>query len=783
MRSVSLFFLMAVGFGPAFGFSIHDTALLRREVMAVYAQQPQARFALAFEDLQTGQQFFVNERENFHAASTMKTPVLIETFRQAAAGRLNLNEPVTIHNDFVSIVDSSHYQLDSADDSEQQLYKMVGRQIPFKDLVYKMITESSNLATDLVIERVGAANVMKTMREMGANDIRILRGVEDNKAFERGMNNTTTAYDLMLLFRQIANGTAVDKASCEAMIRILLDQHFKEVIDGKLPDGVRVASKSGWITGSCHDSGIVFLPDGRKYVLVLLSRGVTDHASAAELESTVSKLIYDHMVAAPDPGQAGVEQLKGWFPLVDKLYKEYALKNHYPGMVYGIVADGKLVYSNGTGLANISTQAPVTAHTDFRIASMTKSFISVAILQLRDAGKIRLDDPASKYLPELAGQKGPASDAPSITIRHLLTHSAGLPEDNPWGDRQLADTDAQLLAMIRKGLSFSNSPGIGYEYSNTGFAILAYILQKITGERYEDYVTTHILKPLGMNHTWFEYARVPAGELAHGYRRINGDWVEQPMLHTGIYGAMGGMITTMDDFAKYTAFQLAAWPSRSGKEEGPLKRSSRREMQQPWVFNNLNTRFTYPGGNACPFVSSYGYGIRWARDCKGKTMIGHTGGLPGFGSNWMILPDYGIGVICFANLTYANTSIINMNVLDTLVTLARLRPRLPAVSPILAQRQKELVALLPDWSKAESSPIFAMNFWQDYFVDSLRKESQALFERVGKIVRVGALRPENNLRGSFLMEGEHGTLEVRFTLTPENPARIQEFHIRFVDGI
>ena len=361
MRKIFFFIFLTAGFAGQNAaaanvvFSIRDTALLRREIMAVYAQQPQASFALAFEDLQTGQQFFINERENFHAASTMKTPVLIETFRQVAAGKLRFDMPVTVRNDFVSIVDSSHFQLDSVDDSEKELYGMVGKQVLLKDLIYKMITESSNFATDLVIDRVGAVNVMKTMREMGANDIRILRGVEDDKAFERGMNNTTTAYDLMLLFRQIANGTAVDKASCEAMIRILLDQHFKEVIDGKLPDGVKVASKSGWITGSCHDSGIVFLPDGRKYVLVLLSRNVRDHESAAELESTVSKLIYDHMVAPPLPGVAGPGELSGWFPLVDRLYKEYALKNHYPGMVYGIVADGKLIYSNGVGVANETT--------------------------------------------------------------------------------------------------------------------------------------------------------------------------------------------------------------------------------------------------------------------------------------------------------------------------------------------------------------------------------------------------------------------------------------------
>ena len=146
----------------------------------------------------------------------------------------------------------------------------------------------------------------------------------------------------------------------------------------------------------------------------------------------------------------------------------------------------------------------------------------------------------------------------------------------------------------------------------------------------------------------------------------------------------------------------------------------------------------------------------------------------------MILPDYGIGVICFANLTYANAAAINMTVLDTLVALARLKPRAPAASPILLQRQKELAALLPDWSGARESPIFAVNFWQDYFVDSVRKEATALFARAGRILRIGEFHPDNNLRGSFLLEGENADLEVRFTLTPENPALIQEYHLRLV---
>jgi len=168
---------------------------MRREIMAVFAQQPQASFAVAFRDLSTGVSFYINEHESFHAASTMKTPVLIEAFRLIAGHQLSLDEPVLIHLDFVSIADSSRYILDSASDSEKALYGLSGQKLPLRELLYKMITESSNLATNLIIERVGAPRIMATMREMGARDIQVLRGVEDNKAFERGMNNTTSAYD------------------------------------------------------------------------------------------------------------------------------------------------------------------------------------------------------------------------------------------------------------------------------------------------------------------------------------------------------------------------------------------------------------------------------------------------------------------------------------------------------------------------------------------------------------------------------------------------------------
>ncbi len=473
----------------------------------------------------------------------------------------------------------------------------------------------------------------------------------------------------------------------------------------------------------------------------------------------------------------GFHKIEESFPLIDRLFKEYAAKNHFPGFVYGLIIDGKLIHTANTGYTDL--EKPITANSQsaFRIASMTKSFTAMAILQLRDEGKLKLDDPAYRYIPELKGLHYPTIDAADITIRNLLTHGAGFPEDNPWGDRQLSLTDEEMMKMIRKGISFSNDPGISYEYSNMGFAMLGYVIKKVTGKTYEQYITEHILTPLGMTHTYWEYTNVPEGKLAFGYRWQNNKWVKQPLLHDGAYGAMGGMITTIEDFSKYVELHLSAWPPSNAKETGPVKRSSIREMQHPWNFSTLNAQYKYPSGRACPIVSAYCYGLRWSKDCDGRVTIGHSGGLPGFGSNWTILPDYGIGVIAFSNLTYAPASTFNVQVLDTLISLAKLQPRQIPVSSILNQRKNELLGLLPDFKNAQAGGIFSVNFFMDYSIDSLKKEADKIFTNAGTIIRVRELVPENNLRGSFILECEKALIVVSFTLTPENPPLIQEYHI------
>jgi CubicO group peptidase (beta-lactamase class C family) len=471
-------------------------------------------------------------------------------------------------------------------------------------------------------------------------------------------------------------------------------------------------------------------------------------------------------------------RMQAFFPEVDAMYRDYAEKNHFPGYAYGIVLDGQLVYSGSGGFINLEKKIPVTSKSMFRIASMTKSFTAMAILKLRDVGKIRLDDPIDLYIPEMQNQKI-TNDSPSITIRDLLIHSAGFPTDDPWADRKLDTTNEELSALLKKGLVFSNPPGVVFEYSNLGYAMLGSVIKTITGVSYGEYIRSEILDSIGMKDASWEFAEISEELLAHGYRWVDGGWQEEEMLHDGAFGPMGGMIASIESFSKIVAIHQSAWPPRDDEELGPINRSSIREMHRPSNFTKLMTDFRYAGGLECPMVHGYGYGLVWKRDALGRVFVGHNGGLPGFGSNWYFMPDYGLGLILFANVTYAQAFKVNLNVLDKLTGRTGLRPRKLPPSKILQERQGELIKLLPHWEHAETSGIFAENFFLDHPLESLKKESHHLFSKVGKILAISDLVAENQLCGYFIVTGEKEDLRISFELTPIIPGLIQQLKIIF----
>lgn len=471
-------------------------------------------------------------------------------------------------------------------------------------------------------------------------------------------------------------------------------------------------------------------------------------------------------------------RLERVFHLIDTAYKEFALKNKIPGLAFGIVVDNKLVHSGAFGFSDAEKKTLVSTSSVYKIASMTKSFTGMAILKLRDEGKLNLNDPVSKYIPEAKNIQPLTGDSPPITIHHLLTHSAGFPEDNPWGDRQLQRTDEELIKFLQNGVSLSNIPGLTYEYSNLGFAMLGNIVSKVSGQHYEKYITEKIFRPLGMNSTYWEYADVPPQSLVNGYRLVNDKWEKEDMLHSGAYGAMGGLLTSVQDFSKYIALHISARPLRTGGDTAFIKRSTIREMHLPEKISGFHPMAKDISGQPCAVVQSYNAGLSWAKNCSGKEYIGHSGGLPGFGTHWLFLPEYSIGIVAFSNLTYMAPSMLNRRMLDTLISLAELKPlKLPS-SDILNERKQQLLELLPNWKNAEKSGIFSENFFSDYFIDSLKKEATQLFDKAGKVMKIGEMIPDNQLRGSFIIEGEKTDIIIRFTLSPENPALIQQYIIR-----
>lgn len=462
---------------------------------------------------------------------------------------------------------------------------------------------------------------------------------------------------------------------------------------------------------------------------------------------------------------------------IDSLYRAFAEENHFPGIVYGIIIDTMVVHTGASGFSSLADSTAVSISTAFRVASMTKSFTALAIMKLRDEGKLNLDDPVHHFLPELKNLQYLTTDAPVLTIRHLLTHTAGFPQDDPWADRRLETTEEELDALIAEGISMSNVPGITYEYSNLGYTLLGRVIRAITGESYQAYISSQIFRPLGMDSTVWEFGDLPAGVMTQGYRYLHSRWTEEQLLHDGPFGAMGGLISTVGDFARYAIMHLSAWPPRNVPETGPVKRSTLREMHAPSSGMAYSSSRLYPGGPDCNVIVAYGYGLRWSVDCRGRKKIYHNGGLPGFGSNWTIMPEYGIGIVAFSNRTYGSPWAVNQEVLELLIDSMDIQPRAPEVTGTLQSRKNDLVRILPGWDIPGYESLFSDNFFIDNLPADLKAESAIIFRKAGEILQIREIVPENALRGTFIMEGRDNNITVGFTLTPESKPRIQAFSI------
>ena len=286
----------AAALSVAFMISLSPASVdsLRASILERVAAIPGATVAVSYRDLESGESLDIAPDTVFHAASTMKVPVMIEVLRRAQSGSFALDQEILLVNQFASIVDGSPFSLDIAEDSDSALYGRIGQRVPVRDLLRRMITRSSNLATNELIELVGAANVTQTARNLGAPRMSVLRGVEDQKAFDRGMINTTTSADLAILLEGIEKGAVLSSSSSAEMREILLAQELNEKIPAGLPPGTKVAHKTGEITAVSHDAAVVYPPGRKPYVLVVLTKGIRESAASSALIADVSRLVWAH---------------------------------------------------------------------------------------------------------------------------------------------------------------------------------------------------------------------------------------------------------------------------------------------------------------------------------------------------------------------------------------------------------------------------------------------------------------------------------------------------------
>ena len=461
------------------------------------------------------------------------------------------------------------------------------------------------------------------------------------------------------------------------------------------------------------------------------------------------------------------------FAEIDKTMENYRLDAHIPGMVWGIVQDGRLVHVKGAGVQEIDTKRPVNADTLFRIASMTKAFTALSILKLRDDGKLALDAPVEKYVPELREWKYPTDDSPKIRVRDLLTHTAGFVTDDPWGDRQSPLAEGEFTRLLQVGVPFTRPPAIAMEYSNLGYALLGRIIANVSGQSYKDFVQRLLFTPLGMAATGYDVAAAPQERRALGYRWEDNTWKLEPTMAHGAFGAMGGVQTSAADYAKWVSYLLSAWPPRDGADTGPVRRSSVRELAQGANFPSVRQRPGSSGADACREASTYTMGFYAATDCELALTLSHGGGYPGYGSHVLLLPDYGAGIFALANRTYAGPRPPVWDAAVTLLRAGRLKPRTSMPSAALTSAYAAAVKMFTAGSVTSAGDVLAMNFLMDRDAEHRARDFAGLKAEVGTCDTSPAIVPTGALAGDFTWNCERGRVKGQILLAPTPTPQIQ----------
>lgn len=457
---------------------------------------------------------------------------------------------------------------------------------------------------------------------------------------------------------------------------------------------------------------------------------------------------------------------------VDRVFQRQQGSGASPSAVWGVFDRSGLVHSGAAGaLRSGTTPGPDTA---YRIASCTKSFTAAAILMLRDAGALSLDDAVAAHVPEVAAVALPSADSPAITIRMLLTMSAGFPTDDPWGDRQESMTREQFDALLAAGISFDSIPGTTFTYSNLGYALLGRVIESASGSDYRAFVRERLLDPLGLTRTAFEFNRYEGDEAALGARHLDGEWDYVPFSGPGAFSPIGGLFSTVNDLARWAGWLADAFDP-AGTDEYPLSRASRREMQQGQRI--VTGRSEHPMG--------YGLGLFVEHYGKQGPVASHSGGYPGCSAHMRWSTELGLGVVAFENATFSRVPLATTQAFDGLIE--RVRPsRTPRQLELLwsetRQAQAAVSALLADWSDDAARQRFTPNVEWDMPFPQRREALAAALRAVGGLTGEPA-RDEASVAPSQLswsIPGRIGAIRAHIQLTPERPPRVQSLRVETI---
>jgi len=482
------------------------------------------------------------------------------------------------------------------------------------------------------------------------------------------------------------------------------------------------------------------------------------------------------LVMMPAPVVAGPAP-EALFGKIDRIYADFARDNHIPGLIYGVVAAGELVHVKGIGVQDIATGAPVTQDSVFRIASLTKAFTALAALHLRDEGRLRLDDPVSRYIPELRVIPPQGVEAREIGIADLLDHTAGFVTDDPWGDRQLAMSEDEFSAAIARGVPMARAPG-QFDYSNYGYTLLGRAIARASGQSYQHYIGGTLLDPLGMAATGWEVADIPKTVRVTGYRWEGGRNRPEPVLGDGAFGAMAGLHSSARDYARYVVWLLSAWSDpgtqkEGARTEGPvLAASTVREAGTGAAYVRTQVQ-TGADGQPCASASMYGYGFYVVQDCRGRAMLRHAGGLPGYGSQVLLMPDRGIGIFAFANLTYAAVYKPTLAAADLLAAsdMGGRKPPPPSADALAAVRAAMAIYRAGDYGGRKG--LFADNLLLDHGLDVRNAALGDVRRRLGACGEPEQVEAPHALAARLRARCEQGMLGVSILLAPTIPATIQ----------